>query len=489
MSQPDEPQDPLLAYLYGELPNDEVAAFEARLAADPALRAELEGLKATRTFLDDDVRYGLDEGFDAPPPHLVNAILHAEALTRPSALRRVEVAPKVPFVQKLSTWLLGGGVLVGACAVLVVVIARKDTPLAGELSPVVSMPQAAPPASQREPQEPRGDVAGVVEGRVAETAAETADAAVQGKAARKPTRAQAPADALAKNEQAELEAAPKRDAVMFPVVDKGAPEPLPEQPAERRAERPAAAKESAFDDDARVALQAAEVDASASSSSIGGAGAAPSKAKSATGAFGASEAKDAPQAMPAAPAAPPRAAAPAPAPAPTTAAPAGPPALDDAARQLSARMREKSAGEKKRAGPAIGADERAAEASFVLEAAERELTARRFADALDGFLQAQRLDPGGHRLGAAPLVGQIKALDGLHRPREIRALAPALLRRPVDAPGVSDACFLAAKAAVDDKDPQLARQLLQHVATSKVKASAARARAELARLQAPPAAH
>jgi hypothetical protein len=122
----------MLAYVYGELSESAASAFEEQLAGDPDLRAEVDGLLATRELLDMDVRYGEQSGLDEPPPHLREAIFRAEALARPAELRDASIqraAPlqePPPLLHRLSTWLLGGGLALGAAAAALVVVSTGD---------------------------------------------------------------------------------------------------------------------------------------------------------------------------------------------------------------------------------------------------------------------------------------------------------------------------------------------------------------------------
>jgi|GEM_PF-2132522 len=116
----------LMAYVYGDLSEDAARAFEAQLDADAELRAEADGMIAIRDLLEDDKSFGLSAGLDVPPAHLRQAIFEQEALERPAEIRQAALqvsAPspqeRMPFVQRLSTWIFGGGTLaLGAAAVL-----------------------------------------------------------------------------------------------------------------------------------------------------------------------------------------------------------------------------------------------------------------------------------------------------------------------------------------------------------------------------------
>lgn len=142
----------MLAYVYGELSEGAATAFEEQIAGDADLRAEVDGLLATRDLLDMDVRYGEESGLDEPPAHLREAIFRAEALARPADLRQAIVqraAPAdeaAPLLHRLSTWLLGGGLALGAAAAALVVVTSS-----GEMK----APEAdlAAPASAERPEE------------------------------------------------------------------------------------------------------------------------------------------------------------------------------------------------------------------------------------------------------------------------------------------------------------------------------------------------
>lgn len=175
----------LLAYAYGELSGPEARAFEQRLQADAELRAELESLRATRELLGADARWGLDTKVDAPPPHLFDAIVRAEALARPAEIRNARALTARPtLTARLSRWLVGGGVLVGATAAILVVVGRSSdqemlpaSPLGGSAAPA-----PAATAAMETPVEADGKAADRLEakeeapGKPAETAALMADA-------------------------------------------------------------------------------------------------------------------------------------------------------------------------------------------------------------------------------------------------------------------------------------------------------------------------
>jgi anti-sigma factor RsiW len=147
----------MIAYVYGELSESAAAAFEEQLADDPALRAEVDGLVATRDLLDSDARYGATSGLDEPPPHLQEAIFRAEALARPAALRQASIQAGAleqppPLLHRLSTWLLGGGLALGAAAAALLVVTSGgdlQAPTAEVASPTDEAPAKMAAASEQ----------------------------------------------------------------------------------------------------------------------------------------------------------------------------------------------------------------------------------------------------------------------------------------------------------------------------------------------------
>lgn len=156
----DHDTDLVLAYLDGQLEASAKASFEARLEAEPALRAEVDGLVALRGVLDDDLAWGDKSGVDAPPPHLLQAILTAEVAARPdeirqaAALARAPDADKKTFWARFSSWIVGGGALVGAAAAVLIVV--NQNPKAAELAApaATTLPAPAPvlPAAEPSPE-------------------------------------------------------------------------------------------------------------------------------------------------------------------------------------------------------------------------------------------------------------------------------------------------------------------------------------------------
>ncbi len=150
----------LLAYVDGTLDAPLRAELEVRLAGDPDLRAEVDGLQALRGLLDEDARYGRESLLDVPPAHLLEAIVRAEVLARPDEIRQAIVnggglartAPErgdKPLWARLQSWWMGGGVVVGAAAAVAFVITRgpaepprSPTPAAAVVAPATTSPNA-----------------------------------------------------------------------------------------------------------------------------------------------------------------------------------------------------------------------------------------------------------------------------------------------------------------------------------------------------------
>jgi len=138
--------------------NGAAAAAGARLAHDKALQAELEGLKAVQELLKADAAWGAQSGADAPPPHLLDAILRAEVAARPDAIRSAVAAgpavggavpapPATSWWSRFSSWVVGGGVVVGAAAALLVTVSRAPADVAAPKAAEAPAQLAAAPAT------------------------------------------------------------------------------------------------------------------------------------------------------------------------------------------------------------------------------------------------------------------------------------------------------------------------------------------------------
>ena len=128
----DKESELVFAYVDGTLDAALRADLDIRLAGDPALRAEVEGLLAIRTLLDKDAQYGRDSQVDLPPSHLLDAILRSEVAARPDEIRQAVALARTstdarddasrPLWARFSSWLVGGGVVVSAAAAVLIVV-------------------------------------------------------------------------------------------------------------------------------------------------------------------------------------------------------------------------------------------------------------------------------------------------------------------------------------------------------------------------------
>src|SRR5678815_4980131 len=91
MAVSEETEALMLAYVYGELSANAAREFERQMAADPELRAEVDGMRATLDVFGKDAAFGLSSGVDVPPAHLVDAILKDEAIARIAPVKEAMV--------------------------------------------------------------------------------------------------------------------------------------------------------------------------------------------------------------------------------------------------------------------------------------------------------------------------------------------------------------------------------------------------------------
>jgi hypothetical protein len=442
-----------LAYVYGELGPAEVKSFEARLETDAELRAEVEGLVATRDLLDMDVRYGEESGRDVPPPHLTDAILRAEALARPREIREAAIAASGQtrtWVQRLSVWLIGGGVAVGAAATLLVLVTsnsmmKESADMAAAPAPAASADAESAP--RFEPAKPMAKSApnGAMEKSADFADEKPAEAFEESKKERAadgfaPSRDPSPRSSGRQGEAGEDRAGAKdrsRSLVFNEPADAPMKQaaPKPSQIAGGKA-FDYAEGEAEEEPLAELAADEADADDNALGDSFG-AGGASSKADGIA---------------PMEPAPPP----------PATRAPAGPPKVGSNLRKVLERGK-KAPSKRKAKKRAVERDARSqmrAEAKGQLEqnerltainvayrTAERAFNAGRFGVAYDEYGKAGALDAGGKVLGPMPHVGQMRSLHSLGRYREVLDHVPALMRFGVKIFGVADGLLVAADAA------------------------------------------
>jgi tetratricopeptide (TPR) repeat protein len=162
--------DEIVAYLYGELEKAEVDAFEKRMAEDPELNAEVEGLRATQTFIGADLKSGMESGQDLPPAHLVDAIMRAEAIERSPAIREAVIARSTheePWHKRFFLALLGGGAL--ATTAVVVIFVSVTAGQDKEMAPPAADMAALQAPAEKPAAEPSAPSAGSVPGGMAES--------------------------------------------------------------------------------------------------------------------------------------------------------------------------------------------------------------------------------------------------------------------------------------------------------------------------------
>lgn len=486
MSHPDD-DSLMLAYVYGELSDEEARAFEERLAADAGLRAEVDGLLATRDLLKQDARYGEVSGADLPPPHLAEAILRAEALARPLEVRQARTRSGYRgFLARVQIWLVGGGLAVGAAAGLLVLSrGAVEAPDAAAEAPAAvpqeSAPAAAEKAAARDDHEeqrraaPRarapakGAVSTGANGQEPPPAEPLADSddrsplaakpiggarslSLDREVARRPARnaerSQAPSDPSDSKPRAraELDAlgAGDADAYADGLLQEPSPEAKKARPASSSRSEPAVtagweaeaepAPAAARDDDVRETRGAETRQRPFSAEST--------PAPSGGGAA-------APAAEPVAQSVPP-----------------GPPPLPEAARrELEAqRAKRRPAAKGERARARAPANQTLAdELQLSLLTAERELQEGRPLEALDLFSSVARRDPRGALTGVVPYVGQMRALAALSRHQEVLALLPTVKRPGLRATGVPEGILVAARSAEALGQLELARSLYREL--------------------------
>jgi len=403
----------------------------------PSLRAELDGLRAVRSLLDDDAAWGQRSNTDVPPAHLLDAILRAEVVARPDAIRQAIVtAPSTsttkPLWARLSSWLVGSGVVVGAAAALLITIERVP-----EAQQAANNTMKAEVAQAPSPPPAPAAMADSVDGFAAGTGGAALEEA-------------APADVVAEAKNDAIGAA--REKAKADSADKGEG-----SFGFANAKQVAAGKDgrSADADDvasagAKAARAAPEQDRALSRSSAGPVPMSP----------------PAPMATPA----------------PSAVAPPPPaePAVTSASemrRLFKERLAAKEEARKEAAAPAkkgaealksapgvltsddMQRDRRAQEANGILVTAENELARGRFQSAVDLAQRAEAAASG--TLGLAPASTMARAFLGLQRPADAARVGSRLINGNVADTQIVDGLLAAARAAIDIGDLTLARRLAQ----------------------------
>lgn len=512
MTLPTDPEarDTLIvAWLDGEMPSEERVAFEALLHRDPVLRAEVEGLRAVRDLLGRDRVFGEVSGVDAPPPHLLDAIVRAEPLARPAELRaamerRRDLEKKKPLWARMSTWLMGGGaVLLGGTAALLLVIARKDAvpqalesvaaPVSGSMSTSTIADRAANQAASG----PKEVVDTPVEKRLADQKAKDLGGQPSAEA---PTAAPAGTrdgaaglDSVAGDLQThklEEPRAPATAAAELPNDGETAP-----GKKRARADVGNSARDSNSDKAGVTSLKPADgkddkhARENLAQTVSPGMGLVGDVSGHGTGVGGVAGRGSPP---PTPPAGTTTQSGPRPAPSKTKSAeqarreladafankrvPAATGANDDkAADEGDSALRkpeEKRAAKKAPARDSmnpraeIERAKRQQQAELAAAAGFRDLDNGQYEEALDSFTQARTLDRE-RNLGLAPVAGQVRALLALQRPFDSARLAAGLLEADLSLPAMSPAVADGARAAEQAGDLRLAERLWQKLATQK----------------------
>ena len=436
--QPKTDPDTLpLAYVEDELSSSEKAAFEARLANDAALRAEVEGLRATKTLLGERARWALSS--EPPPPHLLDAILQAEVAARVVRPPRVS-AERNNVLRRLARFVAGGGVLAGAAAAVFFLVVRSDK----EVASVSSIEDIAQPPAVKSAATKDAD------GQAAEAKNHPPEGAMAPPPAAAPISSSVRAD-----KQQHDSAIPGLDAAGMKADDRAVPQAassqrqrdeMPIAKMEQQKETETALSPASAPAPAMATAEMSETDASAQPRSAGVAreSALGQTASSMQGAAkrggGSPDSKEPPRTQ----------------------------------KNATVDPRMEARREQKRQ-----------QAEFFYAVGMRKLAAKEYLDAWDQFLAAETLDS--HRqLGAAPLYGQMQALSGLARLREAAFVAKRALGFRVTDNQVVEVLLLGAKLAEETGEVDLARSLYQRLL--EVPAQKKTARAALQRLTAGPTA-
>lgn len=487
MATPEETETLMLAYVYGELSTSDARAFELRMDADPALRAEVEGMKATRSLFGDDAAEGLRTGVDVPPPHIVDSIMRAEALARPQPIReamfkRSASSSSSTLTARMARWVFGGGVLVAGAAVVFVVVNRSPAALNSAMSKSADAPSAEAPRAEPQPAEAAD--------KLAQPSSPTASTT--------PTPAPSPDDATrardaqdapvlkggAEDRKAKLDdvvgsdsfrgaggAATHAAGAMLPTASPTkAPAPMMESPAappppakrEPMKELQAAAPQEAAKDGAKAERDEKKSAAKTPSTKpsdfddVASANApAPADIGSAAAASAASEAASGPGA-----------------------GVASDETIEERRNAILSKRAEKAKTQPKSMRD-MEKSKRLEEANLAFATAERELSKKNWLSALDFYQSADSIDVD-RALGAAPTLGEMRAYMALKRPADAARLARRITSRDARQHDVVDAWLLGAKAAADIGDTTLQRDLWTRLLD--VPAHRAEARAALDKL-------
>lgn len=479
------PDDLVLAFVDGSLDARERSEFEARLAGDPALRADVEGLRAVHEMLGRDRAFGEASGVDVPPPHLLDAILRAEVVARPAEIREAmgllrDPPAAKPWWARLQSLWMGGGVVVGAAAAVLFVVTRTDQlarePVHPSVEATTSTSTPPPPPLPPSPDPADGD---------AKLATKSDDKRAEGAAPQNAKKAEPPAEPPPPASELQTAApldvadeAPARERAQKPQAADAKPKPALAQLADATPSAPE--KDAlAFDD---AGLDRGNAGLNLASGAGKGAGPTPSTAPSST-----------------APAPP------SPAAAPTPVGGGYVPAKESARRitevlkaKKKAKIEAERAAEQKKSSTSTKAEaaadgddgyltpteareeiarkKRIDDASLMLTTAERELAAGNPKNALE---LAQRAESqAGAVLGLFPAALQARAFVAVDRASDAARVGSRLLAADPADPLLVDGLLAAAQGAQAIGDHRLAERLLQRALLPANKDSARRAKAQ-----------
>jgi hypothetical protein len=508
----------------------------ARLAgAAPSLQAEVKALQAVKALLRHDEAWGKSSGTDAPPAHLLDAILRAEVAARPDAIRQavaLAIDPPVPAATrlwaKLSSWLLGGGVVVGTAAAILITIQRAPgEALAPAAAQSAATTMAAPTVAAKTmaaktmaaPTLAAPTLAGAVEadGSSLGPVKKMATALTEASEAPAASDQAMPAENAERAERAggsggggglAVGAMVAKSAMASPDGRMDALNDLDEAPAKQAS--PAARREAGWgvvegqDEGSLAGATRAGAKADRMADRVAD-DMADDMADEAPARMGVSAAKPAPSlSPPPPPASPPMATAPAPriisaeearrsfmlqreqAKERARASKDGEPAPAGARGRATNEAESKAKAEAPPKGAAgKNADKKSAaeardsageareqmarqrqlqEANSLLLTAERELSIRRYDSAVDLARRAETIAGGG--LGLGPASTLVRALLGLKRFAEATTVAARLLQGPAADPQVVDGMMAGAQAAQQVGDQRLAQRLLERAASA-----------------------
>ena len=424
----EEEHNQIVSYVYGELTEAEKSEFEKRMADNPTIRAEVDGMIATREMLEVDTQNGAELGFDEPPSHLRAAILNAEVAARSDhvrdALGRDSTDETPSLWNRFRGLISGGGLVVTAAAVLFTVHTQNQEP-PDALSEVALFKSGSESKGARSPEAVDRAQLDVLEASLAEPMqAETVG--------RAPTKNKPQREAETEAEE-RLNEGRHRGGSGRGVTDaKEAPKDAMRSPQPSLKKKEVAVKRLGSTSESEVAPLAAADHDDAMASDLAMDAPASAKAPAAS-----AERNEAMPAEAYAGAAPPRKQ--------TVKMQKGPPALSASEskflrqRSSSKRARQKTNEQKRQRDLNEMVRARAlGDENLALSSADRELAGGRYAEALRLYKALEEGDPKGSVFGMLPRVGRMKALAAMNQCNKAVTLFPLIAQKRLTMPGVPD---------------------------------------------------